>query len=52
MKITLELPEDITALLNEDARNLADDIKLMAIIKKSKALYGCIFVVEYKNIIS
>ena len=33
MKITLELPEDITALLNEDARNLADDIKLMAIIK-------------------
>ena len=33
MKITLELPEDITALLNEDAQNLADDIKLMAIIK-------------------
>ncbi len=33
MKITLELPEDIKALLNEDAQNLADDIKLMAIIK-------------------
>ena len=33
MKITLELPEDITALLNEDAQSLADDIKLMAIIK-------------------
>ncbi len=33
MKITLELPEDITTLLNEDAQNLADDIKLMAIIK-------------------
>jgi predicted HTH domain antitoxin len=33
MKIILELPEDITALLNEDAQNLADDIKLMAIIK-------------------
>lgn len=33
MKITLELLEDITALLNEDAQNLANDIKLMAIIK-------------------
>ena len=33
MKITLELPEDMTALLNEDAQSLADDIKLMAIIK-------------------
>ena len=33
MKIILELPEDITELLNEDAQNLADDIKLMAIIK-------------------